>query len=348
MTDPKPSLTQFGVPRRKPVVQIPHDWMRISRLGDEPGPVVVEPAGGGMDLVELAALDRDAVTTLVAANGAVLFRGFPVGTAADLDRFIRAVSGEPLEYRERSSPRRAVTDRIYTSTEYSADQRIFFHNESSYAHAWPLKIFFLCLEPAETGGETPLADCRRVLARIPPPIRRRFEELGVQYIRNFGTGLGLNWQDVFQTSDRHALEEQCRASGYEVEWRDERRLRTRRVAPAVARHPESGELVWFNHAAFFHSSMLPEAVRDALIREFDERDLPHATFYGDGTPIEPGTVAALRDAYCGEVVSFRWQRHDLLMVDNMRFAHGREPFTGARRVVVGMSEIHGHDEKGRG
>ena len=118
------------------------------------------------------------------------------------------------------------------------------------------------------------------------------------------------------------------------------------MAPAVVRHPRTGEDVWFNHAAFFHSSSLPAGVRDTLLREFDEADLPNATFYGDGSPIDPEAIAEIRRAYETSRVRFEWQRGDLLIVDNMLFAHGREPFTGGRRIVVGMSEPQQREEAG--
>ena len=88
-----------------------------------------------------------------------------------LEEIIRALCGEALEYRERSSPRHSVAGRVYTSTDYPPAYPIFLHNENSYQKTWPLKIFFLCETPSETGGETPIADCRRVLARIDQGVR---------------------------------------------------------------------------------------------------------------------------------------------------------------------------------
>jgi len=40
-------------------------------------------------------------------------------------------------------------------------------------------------------------------------------------------------------------------------------------------------------------------------------------------------------------VSFPWQPGDLLMLDNMLVAHGREPFAGRREILVGMAEAVG-------
>jgi alpha-ketoglutarate-dependent taurine dioxygenase len=42
--------------------------------------------------------------------------------------------------------------------------------------------------------------------------------------------------------------------------------------------------------------------------------------------------------YEANTVRERWQPDDLLLVDNVRTAHGREPFDGPRDIVVGMAD----------
>jgi alpha-ketoglutarate-dependent taurine dioxygenase len=301
-------------------------------------PLLVEPAAPGVDLMAWTAANRELVERKLLEHGGILFRGFALQGAEDLDAFIRASSGESLEYRERSSPRTAVKGNIYTSTDYPPSYPIFLHNENSYQSEWPLRIFFFCRLPALTGGETPIADCRKVLAGIDPDIRERFASRGWMVQRNFGDGFGLTWQTVFQTSDPRQVEEHCRTRGIEVEWKEDGRLRTRAVRPALTRHPRLGEPVWFNHATFFHVSTLEPAVRDSLLDEFEEGDLPANTYYGDGTPIEPEVMDHLRAAYRQATVSFPWQKGDLLLLDNMLVAHGRAPFTGPREILVGMAE----------
>src|SRR5262249_8210112 len=151
-------------------------------------------------------------------------------------------------------------------------------------------------------------------------------------------GFGLSWQEVFQTSDKAAVEEHCRRNDIECEWKDGDRLRTRQVRQAVALHPQTGDLIWFNHAAFFHISTLDSPARELLLEEFREEDLPHNTYYGDGSPIENSVLDILREAYTQEKVTFTWQKGDVLLLDNMSVAHGREPFIGIRKVIVGMAE----------
>ncbi len=307
-------------------------------VADNALPLGVEPAVPAVDLSSWLEGNRAFVEESLLRHGGILFRGFGIRGASSLEEIIRALCGEALEYRERSSPRHSVAGRVYTSTDYPPAYPISLHNENSYQKTWPLKIFFLCETPSETGGETPIADCRRVLARIDPEVRDRFVEKGWMYVRNFGDGFGLDWQTVFQTSDRAQVEEHCRRSGIEVEWREGGRLRTRAVRPAMTRHPRTGEDVWFNHATFFHVSTLVPEVREELLQEFAESDLPTNTYYGDGSPIAPEVLDHLREAYRAETVAFPWQQGDLLLLDNMLVAHARAPYTGSRKVLVGMAE----------
>ncbi len=303
-------------------------------------PMVLEPWTPGVDLLVWVRESRGFIEQSLLERGGILFRGFGLQSPASFEAFINVVSGEALEYRERSSPRSAVAGNIYTSTEHPPDQHIFLHNENSYAGTWPMKIFFCCLTAAQQGGETPICDVRRVYQRIPAGVRERFEQKRVMYVRNFSDHIGLSWKTVFQTEDRTIVEQCCLSAGYEFEWRDSNRLRTRRVAPAVAIHPQTGERVWFNHAAFFHVSTLEPAVRDALRAQFAEEDLPNQTYYGDNSPIEDAVLDAIRDAYRAETITFPWQPGDILALDNMLAAHGRTPYVGPRKILVGMTTPH--------
>jgi alpha-ketoglutarate-dependent taurine dioxygenase len=300
--------------------------------------LITRPLIDGINLAAWAAANRDLIEAQLFENGAILFRDFNAKRTCDFEDFIKATSGEPLEYRERSSPRVQVSGNIYTSTDYPSHQSIFLHNENSYQHTWPLKIFFFCMVAPATGGRTPIADTRKVLKAISPETREKFMRKNVMYVRNFGDGIGLDWQTVFQTSDKAEVEDYCRAANIEFEWKSGNRLATRQVRHAVARHPRTGEMIWFNHAAFFNVSLLDPSIHEALLSQLKEEDLPNNTYYGDGSAIEPSVLAELRDAYQQQQTSFDWQEGDILMLDNMLTAHGREPFTGPRKIVVGMAE----------
>jgi len=333
------TLAQFkAVPRK--VMRLSDDQMvRMGDLGTGSSlPLVIEPSSGPVDLIAWAEAHREDLKSRLSQQGGILFRGFQIGSVEDFERFVVASCGGSLEYKERSSPRSQVSGRIYTSTDYPPEMPIFLHNEQSYSLTFMLRILFFCLTEAESGGATPIADVRKVYQRIDPVIRRRFAEEGYLYVRNFGDGFGLSWQEAFKTENPADVEAYCRSNEIELEWKDGGRLRTRQLRRAVGRHPQSGEPVWFNHLTFFHVTTLAPQVRDSLRSAFAEEDLPNNTYHADGSPIAPEVMEHLRQAYQAETLSFPWKKGDILMLDNMLTAHGRESFTGARKVVVGMAE----------
>jgi alpha-ketoglutarate-dependent taurine dioxygenase len=299
-------------------------------------PVVVSPELPGVDAPAWAADNLSELRHLL-DRGAVLLRGFDLAGAPGLERLVNAVSGGAMSYTYRSTPRHTVEGLVYTSTDYPANQTIPLHNEMSYTRTWPRKIFFFCTQPAVQGGETPVARSDRVYERIDARIRSRFEASGVLYVRNFGRGLDLSWETVFQTSSQEEVEAYCRKAGMTCEWRPHG-LRTRQLCQAAVDHPVTGKRVWFNQAHLFHVSSLPASVREGLQEQFEPMDLPRTCFYGDGAPIEDSVIEEIRRAYDEETVPVEWQRGDVLIVDNIKVAHGRRPFAGPRTVLVAMSE----------
>lgn len=293
----------------------------------------------GRDLLDWADAYANLVEETFARHGAVLFRGFALRDEETFGRFARNfAAGELMEYSEPSTPRTRVAGKLYTSTEYPPDQVIPPHNEHSYSSNWPMKIWFYCAAPAARGGETPLADGRGVFSLISPEVRELFTRKGVMYVRNFDGGWDLKWQQVFQTEDPREVEAHCRRAGIEYEWKEDGGLRTRQVCQAVFTHPRTKETVWFNQAHLFHVSNLEPAVREYLLEQYDEADLPRNAYFGDGSPIGEDALDEIRSAYGRAQFSFPWQARDVLMLDNVLYAHGRNPFEGARRVLVAMAE----------
>lgn len=324
--------------RRREIESDAAGWVRQEPPGEgATTPLLMTPIVAGLDLAAWARDNLPLVLQKLHAHGAILFRGFGVTDATAFARVVRAVNGEPLPYEERSSPRSVVSGHVYTSTDHPPDQSIFLHNEQSYNLVFPLRLLFCCVTPAEHGGATPLADTRRIFRRLPREIVTRFLARGYMYVRNFGDRFGLSWQEAFRTSDPREVEAYCQRSGITYEWLPEGRLRTRQVRRAAGRHPFTGEPVWFNHATFFNVSTLPHAIGDALRASLGDDDLPNDTRYGDGAPIEPEVMAALRDAYEKERVELPWQRGDVMLIDNMLSSHGRAPFSGPRLVLAAMA-----------
>lgn len=292
----------------------------------------------GRSLADLVAADRPRLLDALLRHGALLFRGAAVGGVDGFDAAVRALSGPPLEYAERSSPRTEISGRVYTSTEYPADQEIFLHNENSYQLHWPAHLWFWCVRRPDSLGATPLADTRAVYRTIDPAVREEFARRRWMVVRNFHPELGLPWQQVFGTTDRGAVEDYCRRAGLEAHWRGDG-LRTTAVRDAVHAHPLTGEPVWFNHATVFHVSTLPAETRRGLLEMYGEGGLPANSYFGDGGLIGDDVAEHLRGCYRAASARFDYHDDDVVVIDNMLTSHGREPYTGPRRVAVAMADL---------
>jgi amino acid adenylation domain-containing protein len=310
---------------------------------DQPLPLVVRPGTADVDLAEWAPDHREWIEEKLVEHGAILFRGFDIRSPEALEAFASKITSGL--YRENAEhPRDSVSGNVYTPTFYPSEQKLLWHNENSFNHEWPLKIFFCCQTPPDKGGETPLVDSREVYRRIDEDVRRRFEERQIRYQRNYGDGLGLGWETVFQTEDREEVEERCRQNRMSWEWKPEGRLRTLGVRPAVIRHPRTDEPCWFNQAQHWHTACLDPATRESVTSMFDPEDLPRACTYGDGSPISDEEMKAILDIYEDLEVAFPWNRGDVVLVDNVLIAHARNPFEGPRKLLVAMGEMKSYDD----
>jgi len=305
-------------------------------------PLMIRPRMRDLDLAGWAGSHRQWIEEKLLRHGALLFRGFGVDAVPEFESFARAVC--PTLYGEYGDlPREEEGEKVYHSTPYPADKAILFHNESSHMHRWPMRQFFCCLQVAPEGGETPIVDCREIYRRLDPAVVERFADEKLQYVRNFVEGFDVSWRDFFHTEDRGEVERYCRERGIEFHWHEDG-LEIRQVAPAVARHPQTGEMVFFNQIQLHHPSCLDPEERESLRSIFGDDRLPRSVSYGDGTPIEDSLVAEITALYWDCSVAAPWQPGDVVMVDNMLCAHARNPFSGPRKVVVAMGEIRRADE----
>jgi alpha-ketoglutarate-dependent taurine dioxygenase len=212
------------------------------------------------------------------------------------------------------------------------------HHELSYAFETPGLMLFACLIAPMVGGATPVANSPTVLNALPTDLVQRFERLGWLLIRNYNDDIGASFAEAFGTDDRRDVESYCRANAIEFEWQGDDALRTWQRRSAVVHHPFTGQRCWFNQIAFLNEWTLDPEVREYLLDLHGEGGLPFNTRFGNGDPIGAEVVESINDVYEANSAREPWQAGDLMLVDNLRTAHGREPFEGSREVLVAMAD----------
>jgi hypothetical protein len=209
---------------------------------------------------------------------------------------------------------------------------LLWHNEDSFRHILPARIWFACAQTPTSGGETVVADGSKILDIVHSVAPKLVEE-GLMYVRRYGGGLGLDWRVVFATDDRDVVEKQCRSQDISWSW-DGDILTTRAVRPGVKRHAHSGKPFWIGQLLHFHPAALPDATRASLARLYRMDSLPRDCRYADGSPIDDAVITSVVNAYREIERVCRWQIGDLLLIDNVRTAHGRRPYEGERKLLV--------------
>jgi hypothetical protein len=212
------------------------------------------------------------------------------------------------------------------------------HHEISYGLEFPGLLLFACLEAPGSGGATALADASAVLRALPRELVSRFEREGWLLTRSYHEDIGASVEEAFGTDDRAAVERYCRRHAIECAWQSDGSLHTRQRRGAVLRHPAAGLPCWFNQIAFLNEWTMEPEVHEYLVDVYGADGLPFNTRFGDGDPIDADVVRAINEVYDAHTVREPWQDGDLLLVDNIRTAHSREPFEGPREVLAALGD----------
>lgn len=304
-----------------------------------PSPPIL-PADSPADVVSWAAEQRTAVRGVVAEHGAVLVRGLGLRDHDQTAAVFRELAGSDglMAEKEAFASRHMYSDGVYSSSKWPANQPMCMHHELSYRLDFPGLLLFACLDAPTTGGATALADAPTVLSKLPTRLVERFEREGWLLTRNYNDEIGAPYAEAFGTDDPAAVERYCRASAIEFAWQPGGGLRTRQRRSAVLRHPVTGRRCWFNQIAFLNEWTLDPEIHEYLVDIYGADGLPFNTRYGDGSPIAEETVRLLNEVYESTTVREPWQLGDLMLVDNIRTAHSREPYEGPRDVLVAMTD----------
>ncbi|GAA3302141.1 TauD/TfdA family dioxygenase [Dactylosporangium vinaceum] len=300
----------------------------------EPLPVLHSPAPPH-DRADWVARHRAPIRELLAGRGAVLVRGLAVASAGELADVAAALGVAPMTEREGFAPRMAHPRGVYSASQWPADEAMCMHHELSYAAEVPGLLMFACLRAAREGGDIAVADSQELLGRLPAAPLERFTREGWLLTRVYHEA-GVAWQQAFGTGSRSAVAEYCAAAGIEHEWLPDDRLVTRQRRAAVVHHPATGRPAWCNQIAFLNEHTLDPAVREYLLDLYGA--LPFNTAYGDGGELERSVVDAINDAYRAGTAGEPWRDGDLLLIDNIRMAHARDPYRGEREILTMLAE----------
>eukprot|EP00594_Rhizosolenia_setigera_P000029 CAMPEP_0178940766 /NCGR_PEP_ID=MMETSP0789-20121207/1006_1 /TAXON_ID=3005 /ORGANISM="Rhizosolenia setigera, Strain CCMP 1694" /LENGTH=500 /DNA_ID=CAMNT_0020619871 /DNA_START=44 /DNA_END=1546 /DNA_ORIENTATION=- len=296
-------------------------------------------------------------------------------SAKDLEKAILSLQPDLCDKYRGTSPRSLVgnTHYMFSAADAPVNYPIAQHLEMSFLKQPPRQLYFGCLQDSKgkKGGETALCDFRKVYQDLPSPLREKFYKKKLRYTRKhkkqgekftYDVGAMLSWVQLFSTADKDKVTEICEDEGApQVKWVDDDQntfLQEWNDEPFQL-HPDTNEPVWFNHSQVFHWTTFPCELWFSFCRVRDLRLFLHFilvsiftvikyglfrckmalnTTFGDGTPISFQEMNQIREAIHRNMVFSRWEKGDILCIDNFSTSHGRQPtYDKGRKIVVAWS-----------
>jgi alpha-ketoglutarate-dependent taurine dioxygenase len=252
----------------------------------------------------LDALDSADVIEAFREHGAILFRGFEYDvhslsrfTAVFCARFVRNESGR----------RGRISSDGTTQTVNLGREAFPLHPELSRVPWRPDIAWFACARAPSSGGETLVCDGAAIAAGLSSSTRETLSERILLYREETPVGAFTDWLGIPPPDDR-VLALISRDSPFRFERAGNRIFR-------------SFTRPFLDRALFTKS---PVFANFLLFARFMLGTRQFPTFE-DGSIVPDPIVEEIRDVSEGLTVAHRWQRGDLLMLDNSRFLHGRNP-----------------------
>ncbi len=291
--------------------------------------------------------------------GRVMLRGFQITSPDDFQALLEKAGIELLEeYLGGVSPRSNITKKLFTSTNAPGPFIISYHTEMCYQNNRPRLVGFYCSKPPKLYGETPIFDCNQIYNNIPVALRNKLEMKQLRYVRYFSAkkkwlNIYKTWQETFLVASKDELENKLEAMGLKFKWLENGKVKVTSLVPAIVVDPATNQkvanLTLFNKWAL-HSNLrrfkgrywepLRQIVDWYSLRQYDKPSVFFETQFGDGSLLTEEETEIIQKAAWDAATVFRWEKDDVLLLDNVRWGHGRLNVVKSRQVITALGSLY--------
>lgn len=276
-------------------------------------------------------------------HGHILVR---FGKSVDEQHVLRFFSDKPtMDYRYGNTARKNIKEsELLQVTAWPKELMLPAHNEMTYHFEFPQNLIFMCKQPSKHGGETSIYDCAKAFKALSKAMKKKVINHSVicykRYVEQSDHNRYPSWKQILDhaTSCEDIIEHfasigyQCQKIQESYQDRIITVIETSLTRPMVYRYQDK---------LCLHASMVP-LLPYWYGQLWPNKVPPLTATWDNGEPITPEEFHELDDALLSTRISYGgWQKHDVLILDNPRIAHGRLPFIGSRVIGVFMNQpIH--------
>jgi alpha-ketoglutarate-dependent taurine dioxygenase len=263
--------------------------------------------------------DPGVLWTPLREHGAVLLRGAAFSPAA----FEAATAPFAECFRVHQDPtRRGYNPADTTQSVTAGDDAIGLHAERAYLPGRPELLFFCCVTPAGSGGETTICDGAAIVDRLSSEDVRALDAMTLTWHSTLDKP---RWRRLYHTEDPA--------------------LAATLFSASIAIHGEKARTrYWFDdretlHVDYHAPALIAgriggrKAFANYLLLAALEPSGPRAT-QADGNPVPSELLRRVADVAESLTIEIVWQRGDVAIIDNTRCLHGRRAFPGGAREIL--------------
>ncbi|KAF4123121.1 Taurine catabolism dioxygenase TauD, TfdA family [Geosmithia morbida] len=258
-------------------------------------------------------------------GGAVLIRGLPIENAQDYSELAHAFGFQAHEEVGRPPKRTVLAKNIKTANEGC--------------------------------GETPINSSIQLaneVKRRAPEFYQKLLERGVRYVYRYGkedvvstTGTsvyGAYGQNVADTDDentaRQKIEEEVKRHSNSFTWNDDGSLTVTHTTPLIRIHNDTGLATWFGNITSAWGRSVHHGATEPPFRGDDGSYHP-PPLYGNGEEIERQHLDLALEIAESSQVLVKWEKGDLVLLDNIAVMHSRRAWIGQRQVLAALWDDQG-------
>lgn len=261
---------------------------------------------------------------------AVYLRNTGMTELAEMSQWASFIGIRQMAYEGGTGSRYEMGSGVLSVGTEPAHTNIDPHSEMAYWHYFPQYVMFGCEIAPASGGETVIADNRRVTEALAnTPTARRIFDIGIRYVRNFADRDNAEsipstttWQDGFDCSDWQELERICAQRNWQLERRPGGSARISWLEQGFEFDPRSGR-----HLLFTSMARLGRAFDDwPPFNSLDNEDRPYHLSYADGSQFSAADLDNLDNAFARYTIPLKWQPGDIAVLENIAWTHARPPY----------------------
>ncbi len=270
-------------------------------------------------------------------EGTLLLRGFPFSIESFTafsdqccPRFSKYVGGG-IRFKGLDRAARDESGTVLTTTGNTQSFSIPLHGEMYYQKDRPDLLWFFCLTPPVSRGQTTLADGREMFAKLSERSRELLRSKCLKYERELTLD---EWHTSFMTDDIDELRRLCQVNALNLDILPDKSVRIDFTESAITRF--EGREAFINNAVLLWD--FEKGMREGFSNKIFGDDMPtkpHMVVrFEDGSEL-PGWLMDDIERVSEELtVDVNWQASDLVMVNNRVILHGRRKTDGEGRDIL--------------